>query len=81
MREDFGHKADTTQTKASGPAMMKLGGTWLTPREAATLMRVSIDRIYAACQSGDLKHWRGGRRTIRIQIDDLRDWVQRRFVG
>jgi excisionase family DNA binding protein len=46
----------------------------LTVRQAAERLAVSVDSIYAACESGDLRHKRigNGRGTIRISAADLR---------
>jgi excisionase family DNA binding protein len=54
---------------------------WLTPREAAGLMKVSVDLIYDACAKRALRHSRLGWRTIRIRREWLEQWAGSRSVG
>lgn len=42
-------------------------------RQAADRLGVSIEKIYALCRSGELRHSKIGR-TIRIQAHDLQDY-------
>lgn len=49
---------------------------WLTAREAAVRLRVSVETIYDACNAGGLTHSRiGGRRSIRIKPEWLDSWM------
>jgi excisionase family DNA binding protein len=50
--------SSATTTPATLPA-------WLTPPEAAAVLRVSVDTVYRACRNGQLPHQRLGRQ-IRI---------------
>ena len=44
---------------------------WLTPKEAADYLGVSVDTIYAACQTKGLRYTKLGHSTMRLR----REWV------
>ena len=49
--------------------------TWLNVTEAA-------DRIYTACERGELRHARvGGRRSIRLKAEWIDAWLERHARG
>ena len=52
--------------------------TWLTPRQAADYLGVSIDTIYDACAAGGLKHVKLGHRTIRLRREWIDRWTEER---
>ena len=50
---------------------------WLSTKEAAEYLRVSVDVIYDAIQNLGLKHTRvGGRRVIRFRREWLDSWME-----
>ena len=51
--------------------------SWMTPRQAADYLGVSVDTIYDACAGSGLKHAKLGHRTIRLR----REWVDRWVEG
>ena len=52
----------------------------LTPAEAAKTMGIGRTRIYALLAAGDLPSIRIGR-SVRIPVDQLRAWIDRRGVS
>ena len=51
----------------------------LTVQQVAQRLNVSVGTIYAACQSGRLRHYRigsRGRGAVRIAEDDLESFVK-----
>ena len=50
---------------------------WLTPPQAAKRIGTSVQFIYDSCAAGGMKHVRlGGKRNIRIRIEDLDRWME-----
>lgn len=69
----------------AGDAVMSLERTKLTPPEVARQWGVSIDKVLTWIRSGELRAVNlatrlSGRPRYRIDINDLRDFEQRRSV-
>ena len=56
------------------------GDQVLTAREAAGLLRLSRDSLYAAANRGDIPHRRVGRRMLFSRVA-LLAWLQRGWLG
>jgi excisionase family DNA binding protein len=55
---------------------------WLTVADGAAHAGLSRDTIYTACERGELRHVRvGGRRTIRLRVDWIDEWLERHVQG
>jgi len=55
---------------------------WLTAREAAEQVRVSVETIYDECAKGHLAHSRiAKRRSIRIKPEWLDSWMVAQSLG
>lgn len=63
---------DTDERPATSP--------WLTVREAAARLHVSVDSIYSACRTDGprrLRHARlAGRRDIRLRAEWIDSWLE-----
>lgn len=51
---------------------------WLSPREAAQRLGVSVKKIYAACAAEGLKHSKLGHSTIRLRLEWVDEWAEDR---
>ena len=58
------------------PRPLESTTVWLTVKEAAGHIGVSIDIIYDACANRGLKHVKLGHSTIRIRKDWLEEWME-----
>jgi excisionase family DNA binding protein len=47
---------------------------WLTPQEAAPIMRCSVDYVWQLCREGKLKHRRKGR-NILIKREHVTEYM------
>jgi excisionase family DNA binding protein len=70
--------AVTLIKKAAAPRRRRTVPTselWLSPKEAAQHLGVSVDLIYDACAKRGLKHSKLGHSTIRIRREKLDEWA------
>jgi excisionase family DNA binding protein len=54
---------------------------WITVKEAAAYLGVGVDAIYEACAKKGLRHLKVGRSTLRLKIEWIEQWAERRAVG
>jgi excisionase family DNA binding protein len=75
-------KTPTSDTAfISTPEFVNIAVEWLTPREAAGRIRVSVETIYDACALQRLTHVRlAGCRSIRIKPEWLDEWMTQHTV-
>ena len=55
-----------------------LDATWLSPKDAAAYLGVSIDTIYDACAGKGLLHSKLGHSTIRLRREWIDAWAETR---
>jgi len=55
---------------------MRDASPWMSPKEAAEYLGVSIDQIYRACASKGLRHSKLGHSTVRFRREWLDDWAE-----
>ena len=56
----------------------RASGPWLSPKEAAAHLHISVDKIYDALHpttGPGLRHTKLGHSTIRIRLEWLEDWA------
>ena len=53
---------------------------WLSPKQAAEHLGVSVDTIYEACASKGLRHSKLGHSTIRLKREWIDEWAESRAV-
>jgi len=53
---------------------------WLSPKEAAEHLGVSVDTIYRACAERGLRHTKLGHSTTRFRREWLDEWAETRAV-
>lgn len=53
---------------------------WLTPQEAAPILRCGVDHVWKLCRDKKLKHRRNGNR-IFIKREHLADYADSLVVG
>lgn len=54
---------------------------WLSPKEAAAHVGVSVATIYDACARRGLRHVKLGHSTIRLRPEWLEEWMQRQVIA
>jgi len=58
------------------PRTVPTSASWLSPKEAAKHLGVSVTVIYAACASRGLRHVKLGHSTIRLRPEWLDEWAE-----
>lgn len=53
---------------------------WLSPKQAAEYLGVSVDAIYEACASKGLRHTKLGHSTLRLRRQWIDEWAESRAV-
>jgi excisionase family DNA binding protein len=59
------------------------GGTadWLSPKQAAARVGISVWSIYDACATKGLRHSKLGHSTIRIRLAWLDEWMEKQATS
>lgn len=71
----------TTATRRRGPAQPPVDSPWMSAREAAAYLGMSVDAIYDACARRGLKHSKTGHSTMLFRKEWLDEWVEAHVRG